>query len=90
MLCMTVVLEDGVLHAAWSTDRWAVTLCDGPSGEEHCALWTSRELGAVLELAVAGEDIAESESDESVLRRLYAIAEPLFTDPCPMECRLIP
>ena len=90
MLCMTIVLEDGVLHAAWSTDRWAVALYDGPSGEEHCALWTSRELGAVLELAIAGEDIAESESAESVMDRLYAIAEPLFTDPCPVACRLIP
>ena len=85
MLCMTIVLEDGVLHAAWSIDRWAVALHDGPSGKEHCALWTPRELGAVLELAIAGEDIAENESDESVLRRLYAIAPP-----CPSECRLIP
>ena len=90
MLCMTVVLEDGVLQAAWSTDRWAVTLDDNVTGKEHCALWTSRELGAVLELAIAGEDIAESESDESVMDRLYAIAEPLFADPCPVECRLIP
>ena len=92
MLCMTVVLEDGVLHAAWSTDRWAVALYNGPSGEEHCALWTPRELGAVLELAIAGEDIAESTSadDNGVMDRLYAIAEPLFADPCPVACRLIP
>ena len=90
MLCMTVVLEDGVLHAIRTLDHWHVVIADNVTGKEHCALWTSRELGAVLELAIAGEDIAENESDESVLRRLYAIAEPLFTDPCPVECRLIP
>ena len=89
-MIMTVVLEDGTLKAGWVHERWAVTLGNIVTGETFEALWTPRELGAVLELAIAGEDIAENESDESVLRRLYAIAEPLFAPPCPVACRLIP
>ena len=74
MLCMTIVLEDGVLHAAWSTDHWDVVIGDNVTGKEYRAPWTSRELGAMLELAIAGEDIVE----------------PLFAPPCPSKCRLIP
>jgi len=90
MLCMAIVLEDGVLHAIRTLDHWDVVVSDNVTGKTFGAVWTPRELGAVLELAIAGEDIAENESDESVLRRLYAIAEPLFADPCPVACRLIP
>ena len=88
MLCMTVVLEDHVVHATYDdlANVWKVALCNQPTGHEHLATWSDTELAAVLALVVVGSNVIKDEV-EAVL---YAIAEPLFAPPCPSECRLIP
>lgn len=92
MLCMIVVLEDDLLQATYVNTRWQVVLSDIVTGKTFEALWTNRELAAVLALAVGSEDFGESKAavDNTLYGTLYALAEPLFAKPCPPECRLIP
>jgi hypothetical protein len=86
MLHVTVILEDGLLTATHHDGLWNVTLCDALTGKEHPARWSGPQLAAVLALAVAGDDAF----DQGMTLDLYSFAEPLFADPCPPECRLIP
>jgi hypothetical protein len=106
MLKVLLILEDGILDAEFNTPDpltpdafpnsglWRIRSADSLTGkqiEEHI---TTEQLGAIVALAVGGEEGIFNHAnapvgDHNLSNQLYAVAEPVVKD-WPKECRPIP
>lgn len=92
MLHFTLVMENTVVVATASEMEddgikgygsvWNATIFDTLTGKTVKKDFTQTEMGAILALAIGGEEYA-------FIPALYEIAEPAMKD-IPTECRLIP
>ena len=86
MLTATIVLEDTILTLTRvdPVALWHGFVADALTGKQVEVLWTDREIGAVLALAFAGDDLPVSAVPD-----LYVIAEKAIVG-FPPEVRPIP
>lgn len=84
MLHMTLVLEDNLVVASRDLSKWRCEITDLPTGKLEILHLNDEQFGAVMGLALGGDDKEYSPE-------LYKIAEPLFSeDNFARECRIIP
>ena len=88
MICITMILEDMSMCARMISDNtgryFAVDIQEGLEGRSTTMHLNDAQMGAVLALAIAGDEILP----EDVTRGLYRIAEPVM--PAENCLRLIP
>ena len=88
MICITMILEDLSMCARMVSDStgryFAVDVQEGLEGHSATMHLNDAQMGAVLALAIAGDEILP----EDVTRALYRIAEPVM--PTNKALRMIP
>ena len=86
MFAMTVIAEDGQLHATRDDNgEWQGFVADGHTGRQEAIHWTDAQLAAVLAVAFGGEGILP----DSAVATLYPLAESAV-EGLSKECRFIP
>jgi hypothetical protein len=89
MQTVTIINEDSQIQAIRMENSWQVLLGDGHSGKTHMTMMNDGQFGAVLALAIGGDEDGEMGNTPMLIQHLYNIAETALFD-CPKECRPIP
>lgn len=84
MLAFTIVMEDTVMHGQRDNGEWSCRLGDNVTEQQHAANMTDAQIGAILALVFAGEELPDD-----VTAALYATVENALKG-FPVECRPIP